>query len=83
MDVVAHAATYVVIVLPALQVHLNHLPPLVHLVVHLAQIVDVTIAYAVLNAILFHANVALNAQAILVNVVLCAILIHVNAAQCV
>ena len=82
MDVVAHVATYVVIVLPVLQAHLNHLTPLVHQAVQvLAQIADVTIVYAVLNAILFRANVALNAQVILVNAVLYAILTHVNVAQ--
>ena len=84
MDVVAHVAQYAAIALLVLLVLQVHLVPLVHLdVQHHAQYVDATIVYAVLNVILFHANVALNAQVILVNVVRYANLIHANAAQCV
>ena len=83
MDVYAHVVQYVVIALHVLLVLQVHLVPLVHLdVQHHAQYVDATIVYAVLNVILSHANAALNAQVILVNVVRYANLIHANAAQC-
>ena len=66
MDVYAHAAQYVVIALLVLLVHLA--PQVLLLDQQNAQYVDVTIVYAALNAILFHANVVQNAQVILVNV---------------
>jgi hypothetical protein len=84
MDVVAHVAQYVAIALLVLLVLQAHLTTIAHLDVQLhAQIVDAIIVYAVQNAILSHANAALNAQVILVNVVRYANLIHANAAQCV
>ena len=77
--VVAQYAVVALLVLLALHVHLA---PLVKLDVQLhVQIVDAIIVYAVLNVILSHANAALNAQVILVNVVLYANLIHANAVQ--
>ena len=82
MDVVAHVAQYVAIALLVLLVLHAHLATIVHLDVQLhAQIVDAIIVYVVQNAILSHANAALNAQVILVNVVRYANLIHANAAQ--
>ena len=82
MDVVAHVAQYVAIALLVLLVPQVHLATIVHLDVQLlAQIVDAIIVYVVQNAILSHANAALNAQVILVNVVRYANLIHANAAQ--
>ena len=87
MDVYAHVVQFVVIALLVLLVHQVQLvPPVspVHLDVQLHALnVDYTIVCVVLNVILFHANVALNAQVILVNVVRYANLIHANAAQCV
>ena len=85
MDVVAHVAQYAAIALLVLLVLQARLTTIVHLedVQLHVQIVDVIIVYAVQNAILSHANAALNAQVILVNVVRYANLIHANAAQCV
>ena len=86
MDVLAVVAQYAVVallVLLALHVHLAPLLVSLEFVQLHVQIVDATIAYAVLNVILSHANAALNAQVILVNVVRYANLIHANAAQCV
>ena len=65
MDVYAHVAQYAAIALHVLHAHLVSLVLLLDQ--QNAQYVDATIVCAVLNAILFHANAAQNAQVILVN----------------
>ena len=79
MDVYAHVALYAAIALPVLHVLLASLVVLLLDVQLHAQYVDATIVYAVLNAILSHANAVQNAQVILANAVQYANHILVNA----